>query len=137
MGRVNYGRLVGERKGITGGVLHERQEVHGWAMTPLALDGLPDVSALAEVADDGGAGFRRFTFSADAPGDAFLDLSGWGKGYAWVNGFGLGRYWSIGPQLSLYVPAAVIAQGTNTVMLLELDRPGPSAPVLRPTPRWT
>ncbi|NGN93761.1 beta-galactosidase [Nocardioides sp. KC13] len=135
MGRVNYGRLVGERKGITGAVLHERQEVHGWAMTPLELGELPDLSGVGEIAGDG-AGFRTFTFSASAPGDSYLDLSGWGKGYAWVNGFGLGRYWSVGPQLSLYVPRPVVVPGLNTVVLLELDDVGAAAPVLRPERVW-
>jgi beta-galactosidase len=134
MGRVNYGRLVGERKGITGAVLHERQEVHGWAMTPLSLAELPDLSGLPSDPDPSQPGFRSFTFDVDAPGDTWLDLPGWGKGYAWVNGFGLGRYWSIGPRLSLYTPAPVLTPGSNTLVVLELDTPGTRPPILRPEP---
>jgi beta-galactosidase len=137
MGRVNYGRLVGERKGITGAVLHSRQEVHGWTMTPLCLAELPALNRLATPAPGGDAeapGFRSFTFDVDAPGDTWVDLSGWGKGYAWVNGFGLGRYWSIGPQLGLFTPAPVVTPGRNTLDLLELDAPGVRPPILRPCP---
>lgn len=133
MGRVNYGRLVGERKGITGAVLHARQEVHGWTMTPLPLAALPDLRGVPAVeADTATPGFRTFEFEAAAPGDTYVDLSGWGKGYVWVNGFALGRYWSVGPQLSLFAPAPVVASGTNTLVVLELDAAGDRPPVLRP-----
>ena len=30
-------------------------------------------------------------------GDTYLDMSKWSKGYLWVNGHNLGRYWKIGP----------------------------------------
>ena len=42
----------------------------------------------------------------------------------WVNGFLLGRYWEIGPQLTLYVPAPLLETGTNTITVLELERSG-------------
>lgn len=31
-------------------------------------------------------------------GDTYLDMSGYTKGYVWVNGHNLGRYWKVGPQ---------------------------------------
>lgn len=137
-GRVNYGRLVGERKGITGAVLFERQEVHGWTMAALDLAELPDLPAApATPAGTATRGFHRLFFEAAAPADGYLDLSEWGKGYVWVNGFGLGRYWSIGPQQSLYVPAPVVRAGSNDVIVLELDEPGAHPPTLRPEPVWS
>jgi beta-galactosidase len=33
-----------------------------------------------------------------SPRDTFLDLPGWHKGVAFINGFHLGRYWWAGPQ---------------------------------------
>jgi beta-galactosidase len=33
-----------------------------------------------------------------------LQLNGFQKGYVWVNGHNLGRYWNIGPQDRLYCP---------------------------------
>lgn len=38
----------------------------------------------------------------------------------WINGFALGRYWSRGPQKSLYVPAPVLRTGANEIVVLEL-----------------
>ncbi|MCA2226032.1 hypothetical protein [Nonomuraea aurantiaca] len=58
------------------------------------------------------------------PGDAFLALPGWGKGYVWINGFLLGRYWKQGPQQTLYVPAPLLETGTNEIIHLELDHVG-------------
>jgi beta-galactosidase len=40
---------------------------------------------------------------------------------AWVNGVMLGRYWDIGPQRALYVPAPFLLSGSNTVVVLETD----------------
>jgi len=56
----------------------------------------------------------------DQPRDTFLSLPGWTKGVAWVNGFNLGRYWKVGPQQSLYVPATVLKPGRNELIVFEL-----------------
>ena len=37
-----------------------------------------------------------------------------------VNGFNLGRYWSRGPQRTLYVPGPLIREGANELAILEL-----------------
>ncbi|MFC9634213.1 hypothetical protein ACFTY8_34395 [Streptomyces mirabilis] len=55
----------------------------------------------------------------------------WSAGSIRCNGFCLGRYWSVGPQRSLYVPGPVLREGANEVWLLELQKPSPTAPVLR------
>jgi beta-galactosidase len=55
----------------------------------------------------------------------------WDKGYAWVNGRNLGRFWqSQGPQLTLYVPGAWLKAegGENEVVELELSS-APDQPV--------
>ena len=67
-------------------------------------------------------------FTLDEPADLFLDTTGWGKGMAWVNGWPLGRYWSRGPQRTLYVPAPATRSGHNDLVVLEL---GIAAPLAR------
>jgi beta-galactosidase len=47
-------------------------------------------------------------------------MRGWGKGLVWVNGHNLGRYWSVGPQQSLFVPAPWLKTGSNEVIVLDL-----------------
>lgn len=126
-GRINYGPLLGQGKGILGGVRVERRLVHGWEMRELPLDEWsPDDVRIAPdaAASSGGAGFAVASFSVPRPADTFLAFPGFGKGFAWVNGTLLGRYWEIGPQLTLYVPAPLLAAGGNTVTVLELERFG-------------
>ncbi|KAK5976287.1 hypothetical protein GCK32_022011 [Trichostrongylus colubriformis] len=61
-------------------------------------------------------------FHVDTPTDTFLNTTAWGKGVAIVNGNNLGRYWaSQGPQYTLYVPAAFLRAGDNSLLLLELE----------------
>ena len=38
-------------------------------------------------------------------------MSQWGKGAVWVNGKSLGRFWNIGPQQTLYLPAPWLKEG--------------------------
>jgi beta-galactosidase len=54
-------------------------------------------------------------------GDTFLDMRGWGKGYVWVNGRILGRYWRIGPQQTLFLPGTWLRKGENDVIVLDLE----------------
>jgi beta-galactosidase len=49
-------------------------------------------------------------------GDTFLDMSGWTKGLAFINGFNLGKYWNVGPQQTLYLPGPFLKLGSNTVI---------------------
>lgn len=126
-GRINYGPLLGQGKGVLGGVRIERRLVHGWEMRGLPLDEWParDVRTAPDAAPAaGGAGFADASFDVPEPADTFLALPGFGKGFAWVNGTLLGRYWEIGPQRTLYVPAPLLVAGGNTVTLLELERFG-------------
>ncbi|MFE9406091.1 beta-galactosidase [Streptomyces sp. NPDC006530] len=132
LGRVNYGPRSGESKGIVGGVLHERQYLHGVRARGLRLDAFDSPEAVGKVAFGpagvaGAVGLHRGRVELApprAPGapDAyvFLQLPGWGRGFVWVNGFCLGRYWGVGPQRSLYVPGAVLRGGSNEVWVLEV-----------------
>ncbi|MEU0448498.1 glycoside hydrolase family 35 protein [Streptomyces tendae] len=126
-GRINYGPLLGQGKGILGGVRVERRLVHGWTMRPLPLDTwTPRDTARAAAAapSDGRAGFATAVLSVAEPADTFVALPGFGKGFLWVNGFLLGRYWEIGPQTTLYLPGPLLRPGDNTLTVLELERLG-------------
>uniref|UniRef100_A0A914I036 Beta-galactosidase n=1 Tax=Globodera rostochiensis TaxID=31243 RepID=A0A914I036_GLORO len=62
------------------------------------------------------------TLSADwTQMHTFFDSRGWGHGILMVNGFNLGRYWPTqGPQLTLFVPGAVMKR-QNVAVLIELS----------------
>jgi beta-galactosidase len=120
MGRVNYGpRMVDDRKGIVGQVSLAGSVLTGWENYALPL---ADLSALRFSASDlEGVAFLRGQFELSTLGDTFLDMRGWGKGYAWVNGHNLGRYWKIGPQQSLFLPSPWLNRGINRVVVLDLE----------------
>ncbi|CAG2062314.1 unnamed protein product, partial [Timema podura] len=56
----------------------------------------------------------RATIDVTSPHDTFLDMSSWGKGNVFVNGFNIGRYFpAAGPAKTLYIPAPLLNAGTN------------------------
>lgn len=120
MGRVNFGQhMTTDRKGITERVTLGGEELKGWEIHPLPLADLARVKFTP--APKRGPAFHRGAFSLGATGDTYLDLRGWGKGFVWVNGHNLGRYWHIGPQQSLFVPAVFLKKGRNEVVVLDLE----------------
>jgi len=126
MGRANFDHLmVTERKGIAGKVILAGGELLGWDCYPMPIDHPADWSYTAGSKAAGPALYRG-SFSAAQPADTFLDLRGWGKGMVWVNGRCLGRYWKIGPQQTLYLPASWLRSGENQVIVLDLEE-GPEA----------
>ena len=123
MGRPNFGPLLGERKGLLGGVLHQGQYVHGYTARPIPLEDISRLSFQPGTTSEP-LSFFRTTLEVAEPADAFLALPGWGKGYVWINGVLLGRYWKQGPQQTLYVPAPLLETGVNEIIHLELDQVG-------------
>jgi beta-galactosidase len=126
-GRVNYGQRIGEAKGLIGPALLNGVEVMDWEVGAVDLASLDAFRAAAVALPRGaasagvaGPSISFATFEADGPGDRFLRLDGWTKGNAFVNGFNLGRYWSRGPQRTLYVPGPLIREGANELAILEL-----------------
>lgn len=119
-GRVNYGTGIHDRKGLPGGVTLDGEELTGWTNRPLPLTSLDALRFAPTTTAPTGPAFHRGTFELEETADTFLHLDGWTKGNVWINGFALGRYWSRGPQRSLYVPAPVLRRGTNDIVVLEL-----------------
>jgi beta-galactosidase GanA len=116
--------VAADRKGITDSVRLDYQHLFDWEIRSLPLD---DVAALPwSTGGRAAAGptLHRAELLIGAPADGWIALPGWEKGCVWLNGFQLGRYWSIGPQRALYAPAPLWREGSNEVIVLELDRPG-------------
>ena len=121
MGRVNFGPMLEhQRKGITQGVQINGHMHNHWKQYSLPLDNLEKLD-FSKGYQEGLPAFYKFTFETDETADTFLDFSGWGKGCAFVNGFNLGRFWEIGPQKRLYIPAPLLNKGRNEIILFETD----------------
>jgi beta-galactosidase len=125
LGRINFGPyLLENKKGITKSVSFAGKELKNWKMYKLPFE-QPGKSVIANkrVAADMPV-VKYGSFIVDKKGDTYLDLSLWGKGSVWINGHHLGRYWSIGPQQTIYVPAEWLKSGKNEIQVLELLKPG-------------
>jgi len=121
MGRVNYGMYLERgRKGINQQVQVNGRLHHGWTHYRLPLDNLDKLDFNLGYSDNLPA-FYRFEFEVEEAGDTYLDFTGWGKGVAFINGFNLGRFWEVGPQNRLYIPAPLLKVGLNEVILFETE----------------
>jgi beta-galactosidase len=49
-------------------------------------------------------------------------MGGWHKGFVFVNGFNLGRYWCVGPQRTLYLPGELLKDTDNVIEVFEINR---------------
>lgn len=146
MGRVNYGRYIFDRKGILSSVYLDRRPLYNWKMYSIPLHNLDEgrnvnsiiphayanflnVSAqgkLKDGKDNLEPAFYAGHFAVDKIKDTYLSLRGWSKGVAFVNEYNIGRYWPvIGPQCNLYVPAPMLRDGENVVIILELESANP------------
>ncbi|HEY0725431.1 MAG TPA: beta-galactosidase [Pyrinomonadaceae bacterium] len=137
-GRVNFGKnFVFERKGIVGNAKINSEELRNWEMFKLPLENLSSLKFANGITKKDGPVFYRGSFLLRDVGDTYLDMSSWGKGHVWVNGHHLGRYWNIGPQQSLYLPANWLRKGTNEVIVLDVMGPkvtrirGVNVPIFR------
>ncbi|SFC30900.1 beta-galactosidase [Xylanibacter ruminicola] len=140
MGRINFGRAIKDYKGITESVtLSTDKDGHEliWNLKRWDIFTIPDSYAAAKKALDTakrdsltkmvfkGSGYYRGYFNLKRVGDTFLNMENWGKGQVYVNGHAIGRFWSIGPQQTLYVPGCWLKKGKNEVVVLDVV--GPSA----------
>ena len=134
MGRINFGRAIKDFKGITEKVELKNggrtTELKGWKVYNLEdryeeYKGLK-FEPLKSVKDAQGQrvpGCYRATFHVEKPSDTFLNFETWGKGLVYVNGYGIGRIWEIGPQQTLYVPGCWLKEGENEILVFDIIGP--------------
>ena len=121
MGRVNFGPYLElQRKGIDHCVQINGHMHNNWQQYTLPLDNVEKIDFDGEYRE-GTPAFFRFEFDVDECADTFLDFGGWGKGCVFVNGFNIGRFWKIGPQKRLYIPAPLLNKGRNDIIIFETD----------------
>lgn len=118
MGRVNYGARMLDRKGISDIYIGNQRQM-GFDVWTLPLDNLENLK-YADTYDKNEPVFLKGTFKTDSKADCFVHLDGFEKGYVFVNGFNLGRFWAVGPQKSLYLPGALLKE-ENEIIVLSLN----------------
>ncbi|XP_065563693.1 beta-galactosidase-1-like protein 2 isoform X2 [Artemia franciscana] len=131
MGRNNFGVLsdFNQKKGLPEGpVLLDDVDIPEWEVIPFEFNS-EWVESLTQYQPitgnvDGPAVLRgsMILSLSEEVADTFIDMSSWteSRGIVFVNGFNLGRYSSIGPCKTLYVPAPLLKQGENKFHVFEL-----------------
>ncbi len=121
MGRINYGaEIVNNLKGIISPVTINGIEITGnLQMFKLPFETMPDLQSFSNKNTQGRPVIYQGRFDLKTTGDTFLDMRNWGKGIVFVNGHHLGRYWSVGPQQTLYLPGVWLNKGENEIVIFE------------------
>lgn len=144
MGRINFGRAIKDFKGLVDDVTLTADvdgdeltwNLKDWRMRRIADDYQTARRAMITPHNDlalasntpSKIGYYKATFKLKKTGDTFLNMETWGKGQVYVNGHALGRFWSIGPQQTLYCPGCWLKKGDNEVVVLDVV--GPKDPVV-------
>ncbi|XP_053200890.1 beta-galactosidase-like [Panonychus citri] len=137
-GRINYDQEMSEHKGIFGNVYLGSKTLKNW--DHIYLDDWEDFvtkghylqvnGSLSDVKKNGQSLTPavlkgQFTLPAGTqPADTFLNPSNLTKGFVYLNGKCLGRYWpNNGPQITLYVPGVWINAypQSNELVFVELE----------------
>jgi beta-galactosidase len=118
-GRVNYTAAIRkERKGITGSATLGGRQLEGWEIYSLPMKDPGAVRFLPEPCE--GPCFYQSRIDVTTPADTYFDTQALHKGMLWVGSQALGRFWSIGPQFTLYAPGPWFSRGSNTVTFFDL-----------------
>ena len=118
-GRINYGPyLTDNRKGIIGAVLVNGKKISNWKMYGLPFTNLEGIRFTTKMPSPQPALYQG-SFTLKEVGDTYLDMRSFGKGFVFLNGHNLGRYWEIGPQQTLYIPAGWLKKGVNEVIVFD------------------
>jgi beta-galactosidase len=124
-GRINYGPyLADNRHGITQKATLQGRELYNWKMYCFGFDDLKGIKFSSEPVTDGTPVIYKGNFKLTEAADTFLDMHGFGKGFVFLNGYNLGKYWEIGPQKTLYIPAVWLKKGNNEIAIIDQLKQG-------------
>ncbi|MBO1217454.1 beta-galactosidase [Staphylococcus nepalensis] len=123
MGRVNYGHKLlsnTQCKGLGQGLMHDLHFVQDYEQFDIQFAKLKS-EHFQKNYKKGTPSFHRFKFNLEETHDTYLDMQHFGKGIVLVNGYNIGRYWEIGPTLSLYISKSLLNIGENEIIIFETE----------------
>jgi beta-galactosidase len=124
-GRVNYGPfLTDNRHGITEEVSLSGNVIRDWKNYKLPFADLEGTKYSSKVISSARPALYRGNFTVDDVADTYLDMQSFGKGFVFLNGHNLGKYWGIGPQQTIYVPAVWLKKGNNEIVVFDQIKSG-------------
>lgn len=125
MGRVNYGIRLKDRKGLVGDLnifdveYNVYAKLFGYKTYSLELEKLPVIYDGSE--EKNAPAFYRYVFNVDKKEDTLLRVDGFTRGVAFINGFNLGRHWTIEhSENKLFIPAPLLKKGENEIVVFDV-----------------
>ncbi|XP_050293543.1 beta-galactosidase-1-like protein 2 [Anthonomus grandis grandis] len=125
MSRNNFGLInqFQQFKGLIDDVYIDNNTVYNWEIIPLEFKKSwnKNLTGWHNVKDSSfGPALYRVSFNASSPlRDTYINVQDWNMGIAIINGFVLGRIFSVGPQQALYLPAGLLEEGVNEIIIFE------------------
>ncbi|CAG2110712.1 unnamed protein product [Medioppia subpectinata] len=133
MGRIGFGNYITDnriqRKGLNEDILIDNRPQHNWQIYPFEMkthfiNGLRN-ETWSQIEEYKSPTFYRSHLRIDdTPEDTYIKLHHWTTSTVFINGFNLGRYASVGPALTLYVPSHVLHRGVNEIIIFETQKNG-------------
>ena len=130
IGRITYGpEILDNSKGLFGEARLAGETIAGWTITPLEVRNAdPETLEFEALGPCNTPCFRRGQFDRAAhEGAVYLDVSGWGMGEVWINGHYLGSFWDEEKQQSILIPAEILAEKGNRIVVFDLKNNDPGA----------
>ncbi|CAG9772540.1 unnamed protein product [Ceutorhynchus assimilis] len=122
--RTNFGILnqFNQLKGLTEDVYIDDNIIQNWELIPLdfkkswnnALTGWHEVKNRELT-----PALYKVTFTVSELRDTYINVQEWQKGIVIINNFVLGRIFAVGPQQTLYLPAGLLKEGENEIIIFE------------------
>jgi len=100
-------------------------ELANWEMFPINLNedkrgGLAKIGPFGASSGRASSGAVYRYFVNLKAQDTYLDMRDWKRGQVRVNGHWIGRYWSIGPTQTMYVPGCWLKEGKNEIVIIDV-----------------
>ena len=121
MGHINFDQGMNtDRKGLISFVRVKGSGLlNNWSMYKLPLTS-NSVRSATGYKENSRPVLGRYNFDLDEVGDTFFNMKEYFKGYLWINGRNLGRFWNKGPQLKLFCPGVWLKPKDNELIVMEI-----------------
>ncbi|MFT3751552.1 MAG: hypothetical protein QM800_01270 [Paludibacter sp.] len=122
IGRITYGpEILDNSKGLFGNIYIDGQEIEGWKISELKIKDCSETNLNFSETSLSTPGFHKAMFEVSSLGnEQYLDISGWGMGEVWINGTYIGSFWEEEKLQSLMIPASILQNGENEVVIFEI-----------------
>jgi len=94
------------------------QEIINWSMFKFPFTNVSNVKYSDKIYKNS-PGLYKGYFNLSRLGDTYLDMRPFGKGFVFLNGHNLGKYWNIGPTQTIYIPACWLKKRQNEIIVFD------------------